>query len=85
MDTSSFASYSPEPKPQPARLKHGLIQSSFIDMKAERSLETIDRTLKNFDTQLHLNEVVERKNLQEFSGKYKELVLRTKNRIRERN
>jgi hypothetical protein len=34
---------------------------------------------------LYLNEVVERRNIQEFSGKYKELVLRTKNRIRERD
>jgi hypothetical protein len=31
-----------------------------------------------------MNEVYGRKNIQEFSGKYKELVMRSKNRIKER-
>jgi hypothetical protein len=69
----------------PSRLKRGHVQqSSYIEMKAERSLEAIDRTLKTFDTQWHMNEVYGRKNIHEFSGKYKELVMRTKNRIRDR-
>ena len=61
------------------------MQSQYIEHKAERSIEALDRTLKTFDSQWHLNEVYGRKNIHEFSGKYRELVMRTKNRIKERD
>jgi hypothetical protein len=84
-NASFVGEVSPEKRVPLSQLKRGLIQSQYIDHKAEKSLEALDRTMKTFDSQWHLNEVYGRKNIQEFSGKYRDLVIRTKNRIKDRD
>jgi hypothetical protein len=61
------------------------LKSQLIELRAERSLEKLDHTLKQCEEQMHFQEIMGMRNLSEQSGKIKELVLRHKARVVQRN
>lgn len=61
---------------------HEISRSQLLEMRAERSLEKLDKTLKAVDYQKHyFNDIMGVTSVVEQSGKIKELVLRHKARI----
>jgi hypothetical protein len=61
---------------------HEISRSQLLEMRAERSLEKLDQTLKAVDYQKHyFNDIMGVTSVVEQSGKIKELVLRHKARI----
>ena len=69
--------------PRVSRMKRTDVYSQIIELKAERSIEAIDRTLKNLDNQRFMNDIYGRKNITEQSTKIRDLVQKTKHRMKE--